>query len=162
MKIVIGIDQSYKRTGISIAVDGEIKNITCVYLEKLNNNTEKRTAIRIRLEEIITKCLMRSVDVTIICERIRLQSQGFINIDYIKSIGALNSVIVDVAKTYNINVYSVDTRAWKAAIIGTSKPLQNKYGIAPEKYPTIKFVCGLGFKEKIKVPASNLQKKKAL
>lgn len=159
MKIVIGIDQSYKCTGMSIAVDGHIKRITCLHLEKLENNTQKRQALKTRLESVLNGCLMRSSNVTVICERIRLQSQGFINIDYIKSIGALNSVIVDVAKSYNVNVYSADTRAWKSSIVGTSKPQQNKYGIAPEKYRTIKFICILGFKEQIKEQVTNRKKK---
>ena len=39
-KIVIGIDQSYKNTGVSIAVDGELKNVTSIWLEKLKTNSE--------------------------------------------------------------------------------------------------------------------------
>ena len=33
-KIVIGIDQSYKNTGISICVDNELKNISSIKLDK--------------------------------------------------------------------------------------------------------------------------------
>lgn len=38
-------------------------------------------------------------------------------------------MIVDTASQYNIPVYSVDTRAWKSASIGTSKEKSNKYGL---------------------------------
>ena len=99
------------------------------------------------------------IEVFIIIERIRLQSQGFINIDYIKSIGALNAVIVDCAKEFNLPVYSVDTRAWKSAIVGTSKPQNNKLGIDPEKWPTIQFIKRLGYEDKILLPVSNRKKK---
>jgi hypothetical protein len=98
------------------------------------------------------------IDVYVIIERIRLQSQGFINIDYIKSIGALNAVIVDCAKQYGLKVYSVDTRAWKSAIVGTSKPMNNKYGINPEKWPTIQFIRRMGFEDKILIPVSKRKK----
>jgi hypothetical protein len=39
---VIGIDQSYKNTGISIFLDGKKKMIRSIHLESLNNNTEKK------------------------------------------------------------------------------------------------------------------------
>ena len=84
-----------------------------------------------------------------IIERIRLRSQGFLNIDYIKSIGALNSVIVDVMTAFDIPIYSVDTRCWKAQVIGTSKPQSNKYGVPDEKWPTVNWVCEQGFEESI-------------
>ena len=96
----------------------------------------------------------------IICiiERIRLQSQGFINIDYIKSIGALNAMIVDTASQYNIPVYSVDTRAWKSASVGTSKEKSNKYGFDPKKWPTILWCIKQGYKSKIKADAGKKKK----
>ena len=54
-KIVIGIDQSYKNTGVSIAVDGELKNVTSIWLEKLKTNSEKRLLLRHRLNKIFKK-----------------------------------------------------------------------------------------------------------
>ena len=38
---IIGIDQSYKRTGISIAVNGKLKKITSVDFQRLNINQRK-------------------------------------------------------------------------------------------------------------------------
>lgn len=162
-KIIIGIDQSYKNTGISICKNGKLTNIRSIHLISLKDNSSKRKHLGKVLYTLFSKVSkIANTDVTevyIIIERIRLQSQGFINIDYIKSIGALNAVIVDCAKEFNLPVYSVDTRAWKSAIVGTSKPQKNKYGIDPEKWPTIQFICKMGYEEKILLPVSKRKKK---
>lgn len=140
--ICIGIDQSYKNTGISISADGELKKVTSLFLEKCKCNSEKRMLLKKRLTEIVARLLPRAEKVVCIIERIRLRSKGFLNIDYIKSIGALNSIIVDVMYKYEIPVYSVDTRCWKAQIVGSSKPgnPNNSYAMEPEKYPTFEWL----------------------
>ena len=165
-KIVIGIDQSYKNTGISICVDGELTNIRSVHLKSLKTNSDRRKHLSGKLHSLFSKVQYRakydSVEVWVIIERIRLRSQGFLNIDYIKSIGALNALIVDIASEYDFPVYNVDTRAWKSAIVGTSKPQNNKYGIDPEKWPTIKYICSLGFEDKIRIPVESIRKKKGV
>lgn len=162
-KIIIGIDQSYKNTGISICKNGELTNIRSIHLTSLKDNSSKRKHLGKVLYTLFSKvskiAKYEVLEVYVIIERIRLQSQGFINIDYIKSIGALNAVIVDCAKEFNLSVYSVDTRAWKSAIVGTSKPQKNKYGIDPEKWPTIQFICKMGYEKKILLPVSNRKKK---
>lgn len=162
-KIVIGIDQSYQDTGISIAFNGKIKMISHKYLKNLESNCVKRSELQKRLFDVFSSVslLKRDYDaeVIVIIERIRLQSQGFVNIDYIKSIGALNALIVDTAFTFDFPVYSVDTRAWKSAIIGTSKGKKNKYGIDEKKWPTILWLISKGFKDKIKEPVKKGKKK---
>lgn len=162
-KIVIGIDQSYKNTGISICKDGVLTNIRSIRLSALEDNSSRRNHLANILHTLFLKLPVSSkyslIEVSIIIERIRLQSQGFINMDYIKGIGALNAVIVDEAKVFGIPVYSVDTRAWKSAVVGTSKPQKNKYGIDPEKWPTIQFVKSLGYEKKILIPVSDRKKK---
>lgn len=162
-KIVIGIDQSYNNSGISICKDGKLTDIRSIPLKSLECNSDKRNHLHNKIHGLFSKVSRMSsgdhIEVFIIIERIRLQSQGFINIDYIKSIGALNAVIVDCAKEFDIPVYSVDTRAWKSAIVGTSKPQNNKLGIDPEKWPTIQFIKRLGYEDKILLPVSNRKKK---
>lgn len=147
--ICIGIDQSYKYTGLTISADKEIKKITGINLEKFKTKSEKRKELKIFLENIINKCNGKADKIICVIERIRLRSNGFLNIDYIKSIGALNSVIVDVLSASGIDVYSVDTRAWKSQIIGTSKPLNNNFGVDPKKYPTVNWLIKKGFKKSI-------------
>lgn len=139
-KVVFGIDQSLTNTGVTVNVNnGEELSVYNIYTEKLPTNSHKRTVIRKQLSEIVEKAIdvYGEVDYVCLIERIRLRSQGFLNIDYIKSIGALNSIIVDVMTDYGIEVFSVDTRAWKSAIVGTSKPKDNPYDLPPEKFPTI-------------------------
>ena len=53
-KIVIGIDQSYKDTGISISMNGKIKMAKHVYLEKCKNNSERRSMLQKRLFDIFS------------------------------------------------------------------------------------------------------------
>ena len=162
-KIVIGIDQSYKNTGVSIAVNGKLKNVSSIWLDKFNTNSERRKELRLRLDRLFKKMALKSVqssyELVIIIERIRLQSKGFLNMDYIKSIGALNAIIVDTANEYNIPVYSVDTRSWKSQVVGTSKPMKNKYGVPEEKWPTMKYVWKLGWKNCLMYEVSNQCKK---
>lgn len=148
-KVVIGIDQSYNNTGVSIAADGKLLKVKSIRLEKLKSNSEKRIKIAKVLNKIIKSVYPKSEDVICIIERVRLRSQGFLNIDYIKSIGALNSVIVDTCNEYEIPTYSVDTRCWKAQVVGTSKPMPNKYGVPEEKWPTVKWLLNQGWEESI-------------
>lgn len=162
-KIVIGIDQSYKNTGISVSADGNIKNISNLRLDCFQNNSEKRQRLKEKLDKVFEKYFLLAdkygAELIVIIERIRLRSEGFLNIDYIKSIGALNAIIIDCAYKYGIKVYSVDTRAWKSQIIGTSKPQNNPYEIDPKKWPTIKWIISKGYEDKIIRPVNNRKKK---
>lgn len=157
-KCIIGIDQSYKRTGMSVASQNALCCISSIELYKLTSNTQKRLEIASRLSYTIEQFSKDYIIDKIIIERIRLRSQGFLNIDYIKSIGALNAVIVDTANKYNIPVFSVDTRAWKSKVVGTCKPKENKYGVDPHKWPTLLFIKNLGFTSDILVPAGKKKK----
>lgn len=148
-KVVIGIDQSYKDTGISIAADGVLKLIRHVELSKLSSNYVRRSKLSGALRGALQSVVKKADEVVVICERIRLRSEGFLNIDYIKSIGALNAVIVDTAAEFGVKVYSVDTRSWKSQVVGTSKPMKNKYGVDPKKWPTILHIKELGHLEDV-------------
>lgn len=159
-EICIGIDQSYQNTGISIVADGKLIKVKSVRLDKYKTNSEKRYKLYKALDKVLQNCVNNSKNVVCILERIRLQSKGFINIDYIKSIGALNSVIVDACYNYLVNVYSVDTRCWKSQVIGTSKPKSNKYGVPDEKWPTIQWVISKGFVDSILMDMTDTHKTK--
>lgn len=151
-KIVVGIDQSYKDTGITVAINGEVKLVTECFTHNLDNNSLKRKELKKTLTKVFDLVKRKASDgceVVVVIERIRLQSQGFVNIDYIKSIGALNALIVDLAKEYGFPVFSADTRAWKSAVIGNSKGQNNKYGFDPKKWPTILWCISKGYKDYI-------------
>ena len=168
-KIVIGIDQSYADTGITIAYNNQIKRILNVKMKSCKNNTERRKALKKTLIQVFTRMSNKASEIgncEIICiiERIRLQSaqpgeKHFLNFPYIKGIGALNALIVDTAYDFNIPVYSVDTRSWKSQIVGTSKPKSNKYDLPPEKWPTIEYVIRLGWEQAITDEVSNRKTK---
>lgn len=159
-QVCIGIDQSYNNTGISIAANGELIKVKSVWLDKCRSNSERREKLRKVLDKVLKSCVDNSENVVCILERIRLQSRGFINIDYIKSIGALNSVIVDVCSLYCVQVYSVDTRCWKSQVIGTSKPKSNRYGVPDEKWPTVEWLLKQGFETDILIDMSETRKSK--
>lgn len=159
-QVCVGIDQSYNNTGISIAADGELIKVKSVWLDKCGSNSERREKLRKVLDKVLKSCVDNSDNVVCILERIRLQSRGFINIDYIKSIGALNSVIVDVCGLYGVQVYSVDTRCWKSQVIGTSKPKSNRYGVPDEKWPTVEWLLKQGLESDILVDMSDTRKTK--
>ena len=81
------------------------------------------------------------------------------NINYIKSIGALNSVIVDKCNEHGVEVYSVDTRCWKAQVIGTSKGMPNNFGVPEEKWPTVKWLIRQGWEDSILIPVTSRKSK---
>lgn len=140
-KIVIGIDESYTRTGVTILKDKEPLCMHSVNFDNCQTNVDKRRHLDMYLRQQINKLKKQNKDdIIIIVERIRLRSQGFLSEAYIKATGALLSIIIAIGQDYNIPVYSVDTRSWKAQIVGDSKPLQNYYGINPEKYRTIVYL----------------------
>lgn len=140
---VIGIDQSYKRTGITILKNKYIIDMISVDYKVCNSNSEKRVTLRNTLEGIMSKHDIKNP--LVLTERIRLRSQGFLSEAYIKSTGALVATIIDFFYYCSeIPVYSVDTRFWKSQIVGSSKPLENKYGIDPKKYRTILYMRSRG------------------
>lgn len=145
-KVVIGIDQSYTRTGITVLCNKEIFEMYNIDFKGCKTNTDKRIELREQLSNAITdiNTEIGADEVIVITERIRLRSQGFLSENYIKSTGALIATIIDIAEEEHIPVYSVDTRAWKSAIVGSSKPLPNPYGINPEKYRTILYMRDRG------------------
>ena len=158
-KVVIGIDQSYANTGISIAADGQLKKVRSLSLEGCKTNSDKRRALAETLDGLLSSVAQKAEKLVCIIERIRLTSQGFLNIDYIKSIGALNSIIVDQCHKYGVEVYSVDTRCWKAQVIGTSKGKPNKFGVPEEKWPTVRWVIRKGFEDSILIPVEGRKTK---
>ena len=155
--ISIGIDQSYQNTGISISADGRLLLVKSIQLCRYKNNAERRQ--KLREANMVEKVKPKGSNIICVIERIRLKSQGFININYIKSIGALNCIIVDVMNTYGIKVYSVDTRCRKSSVVGTRTAQSNKFGVPDEKWPTVKWCIDKGFRKSILIDMSKTRKK---
>lgn len=163
-QIVIGIDQSYQRTGISLVIDGKLRDIKSIALDKCKDNSERRGVLRTKLQHLISSVAGKAEHIECICERTRIHGgpTSFINVDAIKAMGALTAVIVDVCYEHDIEVYSVDTRAWKAQVIGTSKPAPNSFGVPEEKWPTVRWVISKGFEDKILIDVTQTKKKKGI
>lgn len=158
-RLSIGIDQSYKNCGISISADGQLLKVTHVKLEQCKTNTDRRRLLKAYLDNMLKAITSKADNIICIIERIRLHSQGFLNIDYIKSMGALNAVIIDIMDEYDIPVYSVDTRCWKSQVIGTSKPKDNNLGVPKEKYPTVEWCIKQGFENSVLRTVKDRKKK---
>lgn len=145
----LGVDESYTNSGIALSVGNPFYNgyetIDCI---NLNGKTCKDHN-DYRVEMLSTVCQMiakyeeifnESVYKCCIVERVRQFSRGFVNIDYIKSMGALIAYIIEASNQYKMNVYSVDTRCWKNTVVGNCQPMMNSYHVVPEKYPTVEYV----------------------
>ena len=148
-RVVIGVDQSYQNTGISLAGDGKLLKVRAIDLSKLKSKREKRELIANTVEDVIKHVQPKAKEVDCIVERIRLHSGNGMSVDYIKSVGALIAAISDTCGKHGIDTYSVDTRCWKSQVVGTSKPEPNPFGVPPEKWPTVKWCIAHGFEQAI-------------
>lgn len=158
-KIVIGIDQSYERTGIGVIMDKNPKKVISIDFDGCKNNSEKRMYLSKKLGKIIDNCTKLSNNVTVIIERIRQFSKGFISFNYIKSTGALIGTIIDICYSKGIDVFSVDTRCWKAQVCGSTKKVKNNYGVPEEKWLSVKTCLNLGLGHQIRIEITNNRKK---
>ena len=136
---VVGIDQSYARTGVSLVVDKELVSCSSIDFKGCSCKAEKRMMLADRLDKYLKRIDMEiaAADHAVVIERTRQFSDGFISMPYIKSLGALNATVLDTAYRNGWRCYSIDTRAWKHAVVGTSKPAPNKWGVNDKKWPTI-------------------------
>lgn len=157
-KIVIGIDQSYKCTGIAVYVyNSETKKgrfwRTFAITSNERTKARKRVAIVANVEDLLRairyKYRCRYYDVLICFERPRLFSKGHISASFLLSIGALNGAIIDTAESWDVPCYSIDTRAWRRAAVGHCKRKENDKGVPPEKYYTVKHFCEAGYKRRL-------------
>ena len=98
-RFVIGIDQSYSRTGITVLKEKNIITMESVEFEHCKNNSEKRTYLTNTLKSIVEKYEIRNP--VVIVERIRLHLQRFTSENYIKATSALVATIVDFFEYYN-------------------------------------------------------------
>lgn len=149
--IVLGIDQSYERCGMSIAADGKLIAVSSIDLGRFKTKTEKRRAVAQAVRLQAQRIAVRGADPICVLERIRTFSQSFISVPYIQSMGAMNATIVDTCSDYGVPVYSVNTKTWKSYVVGTSQKQENDFGVPPEKWPTVEWCINMGFEDSIKI-----------
>jgi len=167
---IIAIDQSYTRTGLSICVSGRVRSVGSVPMAKYKTKSQKRLELSRTLNRAIDSCLKHFItdQVVVIVERVRTFTgkraapfhtpdvetalEGF-RPNVIKAHAALIASIVDTCYLRNIRVYSVETRTWKYAVLGTSKPIFDAIeGVNnPQKFGSVRKAIDLGFGEKMKV-----------
>lgn len=155
-KVVIGIDQSYKKTGVAMYIyNRETKKGRFWQTFAITPNepikVRERATIISHIDGLIRAFRWDfDVDEVWICfERPRLFSKGHISAAYLLSIGALNGAIIDLADSWYMSCYSIDTRAWRRAAVGTCERKENNKGIPPEKYFTVKHFCKAGYKNRL-------------
>ena len=140
----VGIDQSYKRTGISVSCDGTLKLVRSYDLHKMSKH-DARDKVAWQTNAAVTSALSKSEHVVVLLERIRLFSQQFISMPYILSMGMMNGAVYDniadnfddCLKSGKLEVMTVETRAWKKAVVGTTKGAANDYGVPENKWPSV-------------------------
>lgn len=140
----VGIDQSYKRTGISVSCDGTLKLVRSYDLHKMSKH-DARSKVARQANAAVTSALSKSDHVVVLLERIRLFSQQFISMPYILSMGMMNGAVYDslvysfkdCIESGQLEVMTVETRAWKKAVVGTTKGAVNGYGVPENKWPSV-------------------------
>ena len=150
-QMVIGIDQSYTRCGMSIAADDRIIKVGSVDLTDTDDKTYKRKIVRDKVLSLCQRAQDRSfAPPIVVVERIRQFSKNFLSVPYIKGTGALIATIVDAAWACGVETYSINTKSWKSGILGTSKPADNDFGVPGEKWPCVEYMISQGFEDLIK------------
>lgn len=140
----VGIDQSYKRTGISVSCDGTLKLVRSYDLHKMSKH-DARMKIAYQTDAAVKSALSKSEHVVVLLERIRLFSQQFISMPYILSMGMMNGAVYDNIASHfkdkmesgKLEIMTVETRAWKKAVVGTTKGAANDYGVPENKWPSV-------------------------
>ena len=167
----VGVDQSYARTGISLTVDGHLVLVKSVDLSHYDTKRDKRKIVSGHVRNAVQSCFNNNCrNVIVLLERIRLFSKDFISQPYIMSMGAMNACIADTVynafpeqvASGNLEVMSVETRAWKSSVVGTTKKQENMFGVPPEKWPTVEYMIRNypEFRDSIMHPSKRQKKSK--
>lgn len=167
---IIAIDQSYTRAGLSICVSGRVRRVSSVPMSKYKTKSQKRLELSRTLNRAIDACMKHYTpdQIVVIVERIRTFTgkraapfhtpdveaalEGF-RPNVIKAHAALIASIVDTCYLRNIRVYSVTTKSWKSAVLGSSKPIFDPIeGVSnPQKFGSVRKAIDLGFEEEMRV-----------
>ena len=109
--IILGVDQSYARSGFAIVKDNKLIYSTSIIFKKNKTKKDKREILKLTIENIEKTFKPNKI----VVERTRLYSRGFISIKTIIALGSLITTIIDAT---NLDVFSVDSRSFKAKVVG--------------------------------------------
>lgn len=150
--LVIGLDQSYTDTGMCLAVDGVPKYAESISFEGLKEKADKRLAVVNRLKSVVER-YKGKYQIQVVIEALRLfsGSNPHISTAYIYSTCALIGSIYDFCYLQGIELFWVETRSWKKAVLGSSKPSGNKLaGVKdPKKVDSVLFALEAGFEKQV-------------
>lgn len=113
---ILAVDQSYTRCGFAVTEGKQILDCHSLSFTSKQKKWERRQLIKHHVADMLYQ-----YDVTcVIVERVRTFSKGFVSTASIIALGSLVSTIVDACEG-NVPVFSVDTRAWKANVLGSDR-----------------------------------------
>lgn len=143
--ICIGYDQSYTNTGIAVAGITNKRQIDIIHLESYRgqkNKFEFRKGLVLRTRMLLREYRCKADRAYALCEAVRAHSGGGMSMNNHLSWGALQGCLADyLYQKHDIILRVVDTRAWKAKVVGTSKPAEHAPpGVDPKKWPTIQYI----------------------
>lgn len=142
--LCLGIDQAYGDTGIAIAgitLDKQIDIIATRAVPPVESKSkvEYRAKVNTAIRTMLKNYRALGDEFCAICESVRVYTEGNISIRNHLNWGALQGSMHDcLYNTFGASLRIVDTRAWKSAVVGTSKPSDSApTGVDPKKWPTI-------------------------
>lgn len=113
--MILGIDFSTARVGLAVMdAKGKIFNCDTFDLSKTKSHKERRKILVKRANEFIHDYACNVV----IIEKVRLFHHGFISLATIERLVQMSGAIIDGCP---VPVYSIDTRSWKKAVLGSAK-----------------------------------------
>lgn len=115
---VVGIDQSYSNLGLSVVKNGSLASVTSFKLSKFGATYAGRVAARELFREALRALTNKHKPDIIVMERIRLVNKWGINKHDIITMSQLITTVLD--ESYPIPVVSVDTRSFKAKVLGNA------------------------------------------
>jgi len=143
-RICFGIDQSYTSTGIAVAAKHHNKNdydilICFSFPNTFGTKVEYRLNLCKQLNAIVKKYISLGKQSYALCEVVRVYSGGVQLMQNHVAWGALIGCMADMLyDKHDMALRVVDTRKWKAAIVGTCKPSDSApRGVDKNKWPTI-------------------------
>ncbi len=141
----LGFDQSYTNTGIAVAAKTYKGQIDLLHIESVKGWGDKlgyRKELIHRTKMIMRKYRCLSDQCYALCETVRVHKDGNMSINNHLSWGALQGCLSDyLYQRHDVILRTVDTRAWKAKVVGTSKPATKAPpSVDPKKWPTIEYI----------------------
>lgn len=114
---VLGVDASTVRCGFAVATDDPDSPLL-YYMSMSFKSSDPHRMRRLQVKQAVRELVKQWEPDFIILERIRMFHQGHISLDTIVRLAAMWGAIVDATR---VDVFSVNTVTWKAAVLGNGR-----------------------------------------